>query len=196
MQLGSALTQWAHVEDSVRAILAGAFSDDLIRKAINVGFFSIDGFKAKMDFAEATVQRMLVTKRPDQCQAWIRLIDRARRASHQRNKLAHWRVMFYPSGRAGRRYALEPWVQTKKIIKKNKSSPKDGALCVRDIVKLRHEFFALTCALSNFLHRIAGKEEPYQKSAEQPSNPPTIEKLRRQILEGFSFQAQGAPDIL
>src|SRR5690349_7332522 len=110
MQLGCALTQWAHVEDAIRAILAGAFIDDLNRRAVNVGFLSIDGFRAKMDFAEAVVDKMLVSRRPDQRKTWEKLVDRARRASFQRNKLAHWKVKKYPTSRVGRRYALEPWV--------------------------------------------------------------------------------------
>jgi len=195
MQLGCALTQWAHVEDAVRAILVGGIVDDLNRKAINVGFFSVDGFRAKMDFAEAVVARMLATKRPDQRDRWTKLVDRVRRASHQRNKLAHWRVMFYASSRSGRRYALEHWIQQKGALRKNKNQPKDGALCVRDVVKLRHEFFAVTCALRNFLHRIAGEKEPFPESAERPSNPPTIATLRRQISEGFMFRPQGSPEV-
>ena len=191
MQLGCALTQWAHVEDIVRRVLVGAFADDLNRKAVSVGFFSIDGFRAKIDFAEAVVKRVLVSRKPDQLQPWIALVDRARRASYQRNKLAHWRVMVYADGRAGRRHALEPWVQEKKHLRRHKDRPKPGALCLRDIVKLRHEFFSLTCALDNFLHRLAAEKERFPESAERPSNPPTIAKLRRQILEGFSFQPRG-----
>jgi len=191
MQLGASITQWAHVEDAVRRILSGAFHDDLNRKAVNVGFFSIDGFRAKMDFTEAVVARMLATRRPEQSETWTELVDRTRRASHQRNKLAHWRVMTYADYKAGRRYALEPWIVTKKEARQYKDRPKPGALCLRDVVKLRHEFFSLTCALHNFLHRIAGKTEQFPKSAEQPSSPPTIAKLKRQILEGFSFQTQG-----
>ena len=190
MQLGCALTQWAHVEDAIRRVLAGAFEDDLNRKAINVGFFSIDGFRAKMDFAEAVVERMLATRKPEQREPWTALVDRTRRASYQRNRLAHWRVMVYADGRAGRRYALESWIYTKDDLRRYKGRPKPGALCLRDVVKLRHEFFALTCALANFLARLGDKPAPFPESAERLENPPTIAKLKRQIHEGFSFQKQ------
>lgn len=192
MEIGYALTQWAHVEDYVRAVVAGAIVDDLNRKAVNVGFLSIDGFRTKMDFAEALVDRMLASKKPEQRDPWIKLVDRIRRASTQRNKLAHWRVIYYKSGRAGRRLALEAWVLTKGVIKKNKDRPKDGALCVRDIVKLRCEFFSIACALANFLARLAGKIEPFPESDERPGNPPTIAMLKRRIHEGFAPRERGS----
>lgn len=191
MELGYAITQWAHVEDHVRAIVAAGIVDDLNRKAVNVGFVSIDGFRAKMDFAEAVVERLLASRRPEERAAWTKLVHRTRRASYQRNKLAHWRVLHYPNGRVGRRYALEAWVQTKAVLRKNKNNPKDGALCVRDVVKLKQEFSALTCALANFLSRLAGQKEPFPKSDEQPENPPTIAMLKRRIREGFVPRRRG-----
>jgi hypothetical protein len=188
MQLGLAIAHFSHVESAVRSIVSGAIVDDLNRKAINVGFFSIDGFRAKMDFAEAVVDRTLAARKPEERDAWAALVLRIRKASAHRNKLAHWAVMTYPkTNRAGRRYALESWIQTKAAMRKSKGKPKDGALCLRDVVKLRQEFFSLTCVLDNFLHRLAGKPEPFDKSHEQPKHPPTIATLRAQIRGGLSM---------
>lgn len=191
MEVGFALTQWAHVEDFVRAIVAGAIVDDLNRKAVNVALFSIDGFRAKMDFAEALVDRTLASRNAKERDHWNALVARARRASQHRNKLAHWRVSHYPDNRAGRRYALEPWVQSKASLRKTKSGPKDGALCVRDIVKLTLEFVSLSCALANFLHRLGGQKEPFPESSERPGNPLTLAMLRRRMSEGFTPRPRG-----
>ena len=68
----------------------------------------------------------------------------------------------------GRRMALENSIPLKKRPATKVPIPRPGSLCAcRDIVKLRLEFFALTCALENFRHRVA----PGKKSAiRSPAN--------------------------
>ena len=180
-EIGLTLTMWAKVENALFNILSGGFENDLNRKALAVGFFTLEGARARRDFAEATVSRIIAGHplRPQ----WVKLIDRTRQATDARNRLAHWKVNFYEQARPGRRYALEHWIQLKRKTKPKVPLPRAGALCLRDIVKLRLEFNALECALENFLARLSEVQEPYPASAERPSNPPQIGQLRRRMLE-------------
>jgi hypothetical protein len=110
-------------------------------------------------------------------------------ATSLRNKLAHFIVKVYPHSTPGRRIALEPSVFQKSDKRKNSAGheiPKAKAICLREIVKMHLEFVALSHAMDNFLCRLAGKEAQFLESAEQPSNPPPIHSLRRQILEGLA----------
>lgn len=181
MQMGFTLSSWATVEIALLKILQGAFEVDMQRKALAVGFFSLEGARAKREFTEATVNRVLAGH-PLRRQ-WIVLIDRVRQATDKRNSIAHWQFQIYPHARPGRRYALEHPIQSKKRPKTRVPLPKPGALCLRELVKVRSEFLALERALENFLARLGGVPAPYPEADEQPENPPQIGQLRRQMLE-------------
>ena len=180
MDIGMSLTMWASVEGAVWQVVAGGIPDLNVRRGIALGFFSLEGARAKRDFAESVVSRFLAGHplRPQ----WIRLIDRVKQAADKRNILAHWKINVYPHARPGRRLALEHPIQPKKKPATRVPLPRPGAYCLRDIVKIRLEFFALSNALENFLARLAGQKERHPASAEQPENPPQIGQLRRQML--------------
>ncbi len=182
MDIGMALTMWASVEGALWRVVAGGFSDPIHRRAVGVGFFSLEGARAKRTFAEHTVGRILAGH-PMRAQ-WTKLVERVRQAADKRNILAHWQVQIYPRARPGRRLALEHPIQPK-APKTKVPLPRPGAYCLRDIVKIRLGFFALEAALENFLARLAGKEAPHPESAERPENPPQIAQLRRHMLELF-----------
>lgn len=187
MEIGQSLTHWAHVENSMRRCLTACFPKGDVSRALNVGFFTLEGARARRDFADAVVARYLA--RTVFVDEWTKLIDRAQRATGLRNKLAHYLVREFPHGSPGRRFALEPWIYTKGTRKKNKQGhemPLPAALCLREILKMRLEFIALSNAFDNFLCRVSGIKEPHLKSAEQPSNPPPIHVLRRQTLEALA----------
>ena len=183
-EIGLTLTSWANVENALFNILSGGFENDLNRKALGVGFFTLEGARARREFAEATVSRIIAGHplRPQ----WIKLIDRMRQATDARNSLAHWKVNIYEQARPGRRYALEHWIQPKKKPKTKVPLPRPGALCLRDILKMRLEFIALARALENFLARLAKGQEPYPASDERPGNPLQIGQLRRRLLEALA----------
>ena len=171
---------WATVEISLWKIVGGGIQHPLNRRSLAVGFFSLEGARAKRTFAEATMSRLLAGH-PLRTE-WIKLIDRLRQAADKRNVLAHWQPKVYPQARPGRRLALEHPIQPKKKSTTKVPLPRPGAYCLRDIVKIRLELYALENALQNFLARLAGQKEPYPASAEQPENPPQIGQLRRQML--------------
>jgi len=181
-QLGNAVTQWADVENVLRAILLACFENrdeqDVTHRALSVGYFSIDGFRAKMDFVEGVVNRRFAQHQSD----WARLVQRTRRSAGERNKLAHWSVVQYPANNPGRRFMLVPAVFKKTGRRAKRPQPPEGAQGLRDIVKMRMEFIALAMALHNFCARVQGQPEPHPRDHEQPGRPPLIGTLRGQIL--------------
>lgn len=179
-EIGLAITNWAHVEDRLRRLVMSCVIEPG-RSAIAVGFVSIENFRSKLDFTDKVVRRSYHGKLNEE--EWAKLVDRARRASFRRNKLAHRRIRRIEKAEVGRRYALEPWISTKDEWKRaGDDKPLPGALCLRDIVAIRFEFVALTYALENFCSRLEGRKEPHPKSAEQPQYPPTIRQIKHRVL--------------
>lgn len=185
--LGKAIAAWANVEKTLRSILCACFDKgegDINWNSLSVGLFSIDGFKAKVDFVEGTVLRRF----PEHEKRWLALVKRARSQSSMRNKLAHWFVKEFPESKAGRRYVLIPWVFPKPKNKTKKPAPPPGALGLRDIFKAEAEFIAVSTALHNFFCLLQSDQTPREASLEQPAEPPSIAKIRAQILEGLGRQ--------
>jgi hypothetical protein len=179
--VGLAISNWATVEASMLRFLLGGFKDQIHHSAIGVAFYALEGARAKREFTEAFVNRALLGH-PRKAE-WTKLIERVKQATDKRNNLAHWQMQFYEKARPGRRYALEHPVQNKKRPKTKVPLPRPGALCVREIFKIHAEFMALHYAFSNFHARLLGEKEPFSTSAELPSNPPQIGRLRRLMLE-------------
>lgn len=186
--LGVAITQWSNVENMLRNILVTCFKDEeLNREALSVGFLSLEGFRAKLDFANRAVGRKLAgTKLSEE---WERLVERTRTLSSQRNKLAHWALGKYWQLPEGRRVVLTPWIYPKPKRRTKVPRPPNGSMHIRDIDRLSKEFIALVVSLENFLHRAVGQPEPHPKSAERSQNPQTLSSLLRQIREIFSGQS-------
>lgn len=185
--LGKAIAAWADVENTLRSILCACFDkgeNNINWNSLSVGLFSIDAFRAKMDFVEGTVLRRF----PEHKDRWSTLVTRARKDSGARNKLAHWSVKEFSDSPAGRRFVLIPWVFPKPKNKTKKPVPPSGSLGLRDIYKTRTEFIALAISLYNFFCLLQGDKEPHAAVLEKPTNPPTIAKLRAQILEALSRQ--------
>jgi len=188
-QLGKAITEWANVENTLRSILCACFDKgegNINWNSLSVGLFSIDAFRAKMDFVEGAVLRRF----PEHEKQWSALVKRARGDSAMRNKLAHWSVKEFPESSAGRRFVLIPWTFPKPKKKTKKPIPPAGSLGLRDVYKIRAEFIALAIALYNFFCLLQSDQEPHEAYLEQPMNPPPITKLRDQIFGGLVRQLQ------
>src|SRR5690349_3923633 len=92
--LGVAITQWSSVENTLRSIVVACFKDEeLNHEALSVGFLSLEGFRAKLDFANRAVGRKLAGHQLSE--EWGRLVERTKNLSTQRNKLAHWALGKY-----------------------------------------------------------------------------------------------------
>ena len=190
--LGVAITQWSSVENMLRNIVIACFKDEeLNREALSVGFFSLEGFRAKLDFANRAVGRKIAGSKHSE--DWGKLVERTRSLSTQRNKLAHWSLGKYWQLPQGTRVVLSPWVFAKLKRRTKFPRPPNGSLHIRDIDRLSKEFMALAASLENFLHRATGQPEPHPKSAEQSMNPQTLPMLRREIREVFSVRPAPSP---
>lgn len=190
-EVGNAITEWAYIERmlmmALESTLAGA--PDINQRAVNVGFMSVESFRAKMDFSDAAIARWLVSNAPHEVRNWKHLAKRIWAASGHRNKLAHWAVGRYPENNPGRRLMLEPPTKKKKPKKTSdpskpqKKLPPDGAQSLRHISQMRNDFIAVAVSLHNFSERLRGRTEPHARHHEQSEKAPTIAKLRGQMIE-------------
>ena len=169
--LGTAITQWAHVEFALSWIVTECLGTRA-SKVSAAAFFSIENVRSKLLYADTIVLGYVESRtlRAD----WTDLKDRADKLSTKRNNLAHRWVLNVPNAKPGRRIML---LQTRQTKKRSRAKY-PGALCVRDIRQVQLEFSALMISLENFCARIAGRKEPFPKSREQPKNPPTLAKIR------------------
>jgi len=59
-RLGVAITEWSNVEKGLSTIVVACFRHaDLNREALGVGFFSLEGFRAKLEFSDGIVSKKL-----------------------------------------------------------------------------------------------------------------------------------------
>ena len=190
--LGVAITQWSNIETLLANIVFCFYGNDSMqRKALAVGFFSIEGFRLKLQFADGLVSRVLTgtAHKPD----WNILVDRMRTLSTSRNKLAHWQISKFWQCKSGQRVVLCPWL-IKKTKKKTKvPRPPAGSLNISEIYKLSLSFASLAKSLENFLNRICRQSEPHPASALQPGDPLKSDDLERQIREVFSVPQKSSP---
>lgn len=184
-ELGRAIAQWAQVENSVRYICVACFeagADNMTHRAMQLGFFSIENFRSKLDFADAVVCKVYEGPK---AKSWELLLDRTRRASAARNKLVHRSVKFFPLlNKPGRRALLVPWIYKSPAITPRNPRPPDGSLGLLDVIKFRFEFFALHIALENLRERLLGRAALLPESLEQPDHPPKIQTLTPLIRAG------------
>jgi hypothetical protein len=184
--LGVALANWSRVENGVRRIMVSGFAaQDLNHEALSVGFFSLEGFRARLRLADSVISRKLAPH-PQHHDDWKALAEKAKTISRSRNKLAHWSVGKYWDRKPGLRIVLTPWVYKKPKRKTKKPMPPEGSLTIREIYRLSLAFLAFATAMDNFLHRIAGKPEPNAKEAERPKEPPSFDELAREIRDVFT----------
>src|SRR6202007_410254 len=124
---GSAITQWAHVEEALWLVLAACFTADF--PALRTAFFSVENFRSRLQLVDKVFRQTFRDKK--NIEAWSDLHDRLRSTSSARNALAHYRVVVYPEQPAGRHYALLPRLTD--TNSRNPLKPPPGALFVRDL---------------------------------------------------------------
>ena len=179
-EIGLAITQWAHVEFALAQIVSACFgkNDESLPAT---GFLSIDNFRSKLQYIDSIIAAHVrsKTKRAD----WITLMERAGALVKKRNRLAHSWVLNSFEEKAGQRVMLLPSRPRSSRRTKGARQKFPGAVCVRDVAQYRLEFSALMISLENFAFRLAGQKVHFPKSLEQPSRPPTIAQIRREIYE-------------
>ncbi len=187
-QLGSTITQCSKIEHILRNIVVACFDNkNLNHEALSIGMFSLDGFNAKLNFANGVVARKLAGNKHSA--EWGKLVDKARQLSSSRNKLAHWSIGEYWECGEGQRVVLVPWVYQKPKRRTRIPRPPAGSLNIRDIYRARSEFLSFAILLHHFFCKICGLEEPtpiYDTLINDP--PPTTRTLMREIRDVCATQ--------
>lgn len=168
-EVGRSITQWAHVEFALASMIAGG-PDQVHGHMLVAGLFSIENFRSKLQYVDTMMSARALG--PQDAETWRALRERCGTRSAMRNTLAHSWVLTDPDGKPGRRCKLMPMSSTGK---------ERQPICLRDVAKLRSEFFALTTAIDNFSCRVRGLAEPFPEHLEQPQRPPTLAAIRREI---------------
>lgn len=174
--LGEAIAMWAAVEKYLNDIVVSCFKND-DREAIGIGFFKLEGFRAKLDFADGVVACKIAD---EHLEGWAELVDRLSTLSRSRNKIAHFPVGMHKQASIGRRVISSSWI-TVKSNDSNFKTPPPNRIAASDLLKIVSEFAALTNALENFAARIHEQPEPHPKSAERASHQMTVQIRLRQI---------------
>jgi hypothetical protein len=183
-RLGVAITQWSYVEASIGDIVINLFSShDLNRESIAVGFYTMEGFRAKLKLADEIVHRKLASTH--HLNEWEKLVAKARTQSVQRNDLAHWALGKYWDCQPGKRVVLRPWVAPKPKNEKERNSPPPGSKRIMDLVRCATEFKSLGDSFQEFLRHIFVTGVRLRESPEPEKNQMTVHKLRCEIREVF-----------
>jgi hypothetical protein len=184
-ELGLTITAWANVEQSLCWVVSACFTKHNAVQTDN-GFFSIESFRAKLQFAD----RVFKTKhRPRRhMKKWDELYKQMEKQARLRNKLAHYISRGYPNAKPGRRMALLPRVIAPTKYRQRVPSPPPGeALCIRDIVHARYKFNALAFSLELLSFALKRQKSSLPASFAQERDAPTMADLTREIRTLMTF---------
>lgn len=176
--IGRAITSWAHVESALFWVVSSCFSKSSHQK-LDIGFFSIENFRSKLQFADRIFKAKYAQKK--HLNEWNRLFKELERHSRTRNHLAHYHVLNYPHGRAGRRCALLPRIANQPTRRQQVPKPPSEALCIRDIIQAQQNFSALAFSVEFLFYRLIRRKTTLSASLAQAKDAPTTAQLTRQI---------------
>jgi hypothetical protein len=183
-ELGVAITTWARLEHTLFAVTSWSFAKRA--KAtfpdFHTAYFSIENFRAKLQFSDTIISGAV--KGTPLANDWAALVAQLATRAKARNRLAHHPMSFFPENPVGRRVALVPHIAAPASGKRKPKYP-PGALFVRDVARVKHEFLATMTTLENFSSRVQGEPEFWPKSDERPRDPPTIHQLVSRIREAL-----------
>jgi len=177
-ELALAITAWAHVEQALFWVVGACFTKHNQVQAAH-GFFAIESFRAKLQFADRIFKSKRQTKK--HLTRWGELHLQLERQSRLRNKLAHYVHIGYPSGKPGRRGALVPRFSAPTKYRQRSPKPPSEALCIRDIVHARYKFNALAFSLEFLALALKKRKSPLPASLARAANAPTMAQLTREI---------------
>ena len=183
-ELGLAISQWAAVENQLLYVLA----KDMTRKQFEFlkhGYFSIRVFQEKLSFVNGLLTRSL--KRKKGIERWQTLSKRLMRCSTQRNHLAHWPVVSFLAEDVGRRIGLTKWLADARFTSKGPMAPLD-ALCLLDVVRIRHAFSELFWDLTDLAHDRKKRPRPWPRSLERSQPPLQVHTVIDQIRSKLGSQ--------
>lgn len=177
-ELGLAITQWASVEHQLLFVLAYRMSKEQLY-FMRRGYLSINVFQQKLIFVNSLVEQHPPGKIT--LEHWRQLAERCSRSNSLRNKLAHRPSVHYPRASQGRRVALTDWFPQQSEAASRAGRPPNDAICLLDLVHIRQSFYALTCALTNFAHKLKNHVGPFPESLEQSPVRPQLDEVVNRI---------------
>jgi hypothetical protein len=178
--IGTAITQWAHVENNLYLIAYRCFgSNEASALTLASSFYAVENFRSKLAF----VSRAFETTdfRDKFGSEWNSVRDEIQNLSSLRNAIAHGRLIIYTTTKPGRMCALVPVFGKESKIKQRPGTPPPGSLCVRDIDLAAKRFSRASSKLMSLYFRIGGEEDHYAEFSQREPEPKTLAQLRRQI---------------
>jgi hypothetical protein len=168
-ELGLAICEWASIEEKLFEVLQCCVKDTE-RKRIRNAFYSIQSLQAKLAFVDA-----IVIASPNSTKfrrGWRSISAQISSLSVKRNLLAHSKVVAALKMRPGRVHLLVPSVS-------DPTNPK--AICLTDIVKIRHDFSILAQRINQFVRLLSGQSIQPVRSGPPLENQKIMRHLRDQI---------------
>lgn len=178
-ELGCTIAQWGYVEGHLlRIALECVNIPD--RQAMAISYHSIENFRSKLAMCSNLVSHKF--GKSDGFQKWVAAEQRTDKLASKRNKIAHGWHKLYINNIEGRRWAIVPLHQKDGLlIHSDGEKPPNGAICLRDLVAIRLDFYSLTVQLCNVHEVLRGRPAPYPESQEKPEDLPTLRKIENQF---------------
>lgn len=190
MAIGQAVTQWSFIEYGLYHVACRVFGPEP-SGALAFGFMSIENFRAKLAFVDRAFGTAPFF---DEFEAeWVGLRELVRSLSSRRNEIAHGRVIVYPNGKPGRRYAIVPTFAPEPKKKQRVPSPPSGSLCVRDIDLAIRQFSRASTLLTGLYFHIGGEEGQLAELVQPEPQARTVGELKRQIHAMFPPRDGSSP---
>ncbi len=178
-ELGCAIAQWGYVEGQLLRIALECVSIP-DRQALAISYHSVENFRSKLAMCDNLVAHRFGNS--EGFNKWRAAKKRTSDLAAKRNKIAHGWHKLYINNTIGRRWAIVPLHQVDgQLLHADGEKPPAGAICLRDLVAIRHEFHGLTTQLCNVYEALCKRPAPFQESQEQPANPPTLLQITNQI---------------
>lgn len=181
--IGTAVAQWAHVENGLFNLAHFAFGEPE-NLVFGASYNSIENFRAKLGFVDQAIRHSKPFE--PHLAEWSTIHDHiASLASRARNKIAHCRTIAFPQAPPGRRYAIVPIGYQETRFKSKKALPPSDALCLSDIDLAARQFSRASNILFDLLARAQGLPEPFGELARQEPPRRSLADIARQIDEAL-----------
>jgi hypothetical protein len=184
-ELGRAIAHWGYVEFHVlqTALMCVSVPD---RQALAIGYLSVENFRSKVALCDNLVRHRF--GKSQHLEKWLTARELIDECAGKRNKIAHGWQKLYVHNVSGRRWAICPIQHNNgQLLNLDGKKPPTGAVCLRDLVRIRLEFHALTARLVNVRELLCRNRTLFPESDEQPKGPPTIQHINAQIRAEFGL---------
>jgi hypothetical protein len=178
-ELGKAIAQWGYVEGHLLNVVKQCSLQN--GNAVAAAYLSIENFRSKLAFCDNLVKSIFQKKYA--LEYWARVHDRCSSLSSRRNQLAHGWHALYVHGPSGKRFGITPVLAVDgQLVHREGIEPPTGTLFLRDIVRCRMEFDALTRQVCNVHQLLCGRRKPFPEADEPLQGAaPTIRQLENNL---------------